>query len=55
MEWEIELNEIDDFLDIQIEKIKVRKAILAFMGVKEKKKDYTDEEYLESISHFKHR
>ena len=52
--WNVSTDEIEEYLDIQLEKVKFRKVILAYLGVKDKpQNDLSDEEYLESISHFK--
>lgn len=50
-------SEFKNFYDIQLDKWKFRKRVMFFLGSKDdvKQNDLTDEEYMQSISHFKHR
>lgn len=56
--WTMTMQNFDHYFDIQFDKIKFRKRSMWAMGYNDEKKknqDLSDEEYMQSIAHFKHR
>lgn len=53
----LEGDDFKNYYDIQLDKWKFRKRIMYFIGYKDdlKQNDLTDDEYMQSIAHFKHR